>query len=74
MHFQFSEFGLVVRWWFTSYADCYFVFHYRYYTNTCILDDRKTSILKKGIGIESEKVCEQVRDKKVWKQVKDGAQ
>ena len=34
----------------------------------------KISILKKGIGVESEKVCKQVRDQKVWKQVKDGAQ
>ena len=30
--------------------------------------------LKKGIGIESEKVCKQVRDQIVWKQVKDTAQ
>ena len=29
--------------------------------------------LKRGIGIESEKVCKQVRDQKVWKQVKDEA-
>ena len=29
--------------------------------------------LKRGIG-PSEKVCKQVRDQKVWKQVKDGAQ
>ena len=36
---------------------------------------KKLSILKKGIGIESEKVSKQVLEiKKVWKQVKDGAQ
>ena len=38
------------------------------------LDDRKIFNFKKGIGIESEKVCKQVRDQKVWKQVKDGVQ
>ena len=32
------------------------------------------SDLKKGIGIESEKVYKQFRNQKVWKQVKDGAQ
>ena len=40
----------------------------------------RISILKMGIGIESEKVCKQVRDKsirnkleikKAWKQIKD---
>ena len=31
-----------------------------------ILDD-----IKRGIGIESEKICKQVRDQKVWKQVRD---
>ena len=30
---------------------------------------QKFVILKKGIGIESEKVCKQVRDQMVWKQV-----
>ena len=30
--------------------------------------------LKKGIGMKSEKVCKQVRDQKVWKQVEDTAQ
>ena len=29
---------------------------------------------KKGTGIESEKVCKQVRDQIVWKQVEDTAQ
>ena len=29
---------------------------------------------KKGIGIESEKVCNQVRDQIVWKQVEDTTQ
>ena len=32
------------------------------------------SILKKGIGIESEKYANKFEIKKVWKQVKDGAQ
>ena len=30
--------------------------------------------LKKGIGIASEKICNQVRDQIVWKQVEDTAQ
>ena len=30
---------------------------------------KKIVILRKGIGIESEKVCKQVRDQMVWKQV-----
>ena len=34
----------------------------------------KISILKRGIGIESEKSMQKVRDQKVWKHVKDGAQ
>ena len=34
----------------------------------------KNSILKRGIGIESETAWQQVRDQKVWKQVTDGAQ
>ena len=29
---------------------------------------------KKGIGIESKKVCKQIRDQIVWKQVEDTAQ
>ena len=37
-----------------------------------ILDDiKKNSILKRGIGIESDKICKQVRVQKVWKQVRD---
>ena len=39
------------------------------------LDDRKKfSVLKRGIGIESEKYANNLEIKKVWKQVKDGAQ
>ena len=34
----------------------------------------KNSILKRGIGIESEKYANKLKIKKVWKQVKDGAQ
>ena len=34
----------------------------------------KVCNLKKGIEIKSEKVCKQVRDQIVWKQVKDIAQ
>ena len=34
----------------------------------------KISILKSGIGIESEKYVNKLEIKKVWKQVKDGAQ
>ena len=30
----------------------------------------KILFLKKGIGIESKKVCKQVRDQKVWNRVK----
>ena len=39
-------------------------------------DSKKFSILKKGIGIEGEKLLKQVRGQKQvreWKQVKDGA-
>ena len=39
-------------------------------------DSKKISILKKGIGIEGEKLLKQVRGQKQvreWKQVKDGA-
>ena len=40
-----------------------------------ILDDRKNfQFLKRGIGIESEKYANKLEIKKVWKQVKDGAQ
>ena len=39
-----------------------------------ILDDRKNLILKNGIGIKSEKYVNKLEIKKVWKQVKDGAQ
>ena len=35
---------------------------------------KKLAILKKGIGIKSEKVCNQVRGQIVWKQVEDTAQ
>ena len=35
-------------------------------------DSNKFSILKRGIGVKSEKVCKQVRD--TWKQIKDGVQ
>ena len=31
----------------------------------------KNAILKKGIGIKSEKVCIQVRDQIVWKQIEE---
>ena len=34
----------------------------------------KNCNFKKGIGIKSEKVCKQVRDQIVWKQVEDTAQ
>ena len=34
---------------------------------------KKLAILKKGIGIESENVCNQVRGQIVWKQVEDTA-
>ena len=34
----------------------------------------KSSILTSGIGIESEKYAYKLEIKKVWKQVKDGAQ
>ena len=34
----------------------------------------KNSILKKGNRDRKWKKCKQVRDQKVWKQVKDGAQ
>ena len=34
----------------------------------------KFAILKKRIGMKSEKVCKQVRDQIVWKQVEDAAQ
>ena len=37
-------------------------------------NDFKDLQFKKGIGIESEKVCKQVRDQIVWKQVEDTAQ
>ena len=37
-------------------------------------DLKNLQFFKKGIGIESEKVCKQVRDQIVWKQVKDTAQ
>ena len=35
--------------------------------------DNKKLILKRGLGIKSKKLWEQVRDQKVWKQVTDGA-
>ena len=38
------------------------------------LNDRKSSIYKRGIGIESDKYANKLEIKKVWKQVKDGAQ
>ena len=34
----------------------------------------KFALLKKGIGIESERVCKKGRDQIVWKQVEDVAQ
>ena len=34
----------------------------------------KISILKSRIGIKSEKYTNKLENKKVWKQVKDGAQ
>ena len=34
----------------------------------------KNTILKKGIGIKSEKVCKQVRDQIVWKWVEGTAE
>ena len=37
-------------------------------------DLKNLQFLKKGIGIESEKVCKQVRDQIVWKRVEDIAQ
>ena len=37
-------------------------------------NDLKYAILKKGIGIESEKLCIQVRDQIVWKYVENTAQ
>ena len=37
-----------------------------------MLDDRKN--LNKGIGIKSEKYANKLEIKKVWKQIKDGAQ
>ena len=41
----------------------------------CLLDDRKNfSILKSVIGIKSEKYANKLEIKKVWKQIKDGAQ
>ena len=40
-----------------------------------MLDDRKKfQFQKRGIGIESEKYANKLEIKKVWKQVKDGAQ
>ena len=36
-------------------------------------NDIKNLQFIKGIGIESEKVCKQVRDQIVWKQVEDTA-
>ena len=39
------------------------------------LDDRKKfQFLKRGRGIKSEKCANKLEIKKVWKQVKDGAQ
>ena len=35
---------------------------------------KKFSILKRGIGIESDKYANKLKIKKLWKQVKDGAQ
>ena len=42
----------------------------------CIItrNNLKNLQLKKGIGIEIEKVCKQVRDQIVWKQVEDTSQ
>ena len=37
-------------------------------------NDYKNAILKKVVGIKSEKVCKQVRDQIVWKQVEDAVQ
>ena len=37
-------------------------------------DFKKIATLKKGIRIESEKVCKQVRDQIVWRQIEDTAQ
>ena len=37
-------------------------------------DFKICNFIEKGIGIESEKVCKQVRDQIVWKQVEDTAQ
>ena len=34
----------------------------------------KISNFKKGTGIENKKVCQQVRDQIVWKQIEDTAQ
>ena len=40
-----------------------------------VLDDRKNFNFKKsGIGIEGKKYANKLKIKKVWKQVKDGAQ
>ena len=39
----------------------------------CIILE-KIAILKKGIGIESERIWKQVRDQIVWKKVEDTAQ
>ena len=33
---------------------------------------KKFTILKKGIGIESQNLCKQVKDQKVWKQFEVG--
>ena len=46
------------------------------FTSNYTSDSKKFSILKKGIGIEGEKLLKQVRGQKQvreWKQVKDGA-
>ena len=50
--------------------------HLQCCTFSILLDDsKKFSILKRGIGIKSEKVSKQVLEiKKVWKKVKDKAQ
>ena len=37
-------------------------------------NDFKVCNFKKGIEIESEKVCKQVRDQILWKQLEDTAQ
>ena len=39
------------------------------HVNTNNYNRNDFAILKKGIGIESKKVCKQVRDQMVWKQV-----